>query len=211
MTTEVKPELVEAFDERVDRLFHELERSIKFNRPSILLAIYSSEFVRADAEAALAAKLRDLSQTVTPYRVTSEDNADIPLHLVQNYTDEQRATTVFFVSGLQWGGGQEGKLAYTALNIRREYLVDYCIRAVFWLTEKEARALPYNAPDFWAFRHRVVEFMETPILERISSLAKELTWRDWGVRHLQEDTDAKIRLREKLLSESHYRSEKMCD
>lgn len=198
MNTPSKIVSAEPFDERVDRLFRELDLAIKWNRPSILLAVYSSEFVRADTEAALSAKLRELGQTVTPYRVTGEDNADIPLHLSQH---PEKAKTVFSISGLQWGGGKDGRNAYRALNIRREYFVDYLIRAVFWLTKKEAIALPNYAPDFWAFRHRVVEFVEAPELKRIVPLAKELAWQDWGERTLHQDTDAKIALREALLND----------
>jgi hypothetical protein len=40
MTTKTTP--AEPFKERVDRLFHELELAVKWDRPSILLAIYSS-------------------------------------------------------------------------------------------------------------------------------------------------------------------------
>ena len=91
---------LEPFADRIDRLFGELELAVQFDRPSILLAVYSSEFIRADAEAALTAKLRDLGQTVVPYRVTGEADADIPLHLSER---SDRATTVYFISGLQWG------------------------------------------------------------------------------------------------------------
>jgi len=193
-----KSEPMESFDERINRLFRELEQAVKWNRPSILLAVYSSEFVRADAEAALGAKLHELGHTVTPYRVTAEENADIPLNLFQH---PEKAKTVFFISGLQWGGGKDGRNAYRALNIRREYFVDYLIRAVFWLTEKEAIALPTHAPDFWAFRHRVVEFVETPEPGRIVPLAKKLAWQDFEDRTLHKDTDAKIALRESLLND----------
>ena len=61
---------VEPFGDRLETLFGELELAIKYDRPSILLAVYRSEFVRAEAEAALAEKLRGLGQTVVTYRVT---------------------------------------------------------------------------------------------------------------------------------------------
>ncbi len=189
---------IEAFETRINRLFHELELAVKWNRPSILLAIYASEFVRADAETALTEKLRDLGQKAERYRVTGAENADIPLNLAQHSAIDQ---TVFFVSGVQWGDGTDGLNAYRALNIRREYFVDYRIRAVFWLTEREAMMLPRHAPDFWAFRHRVVEFVEAPALEKIVPVARELAWRGWDDRTLREDTDAKIALREALLTD----------
>ena len=40
----------EPFEDRIDILFRELELAIKWQRPSVLLSIYSSEYVRADAD-----------------------------------------------------------------------------------------------------------------------------------------------------------------
>jgi tetratricopeptide (TPR) repeat protein len=191
------PELDETFTERVDKLFRELELAIRYDRPSILLALYQSEFVRQDAEAALTERLRPLGHTTTTYRI-HEENADL-LPILAAHPDRQKA--VFFISGLQWGGGADGLNAYRALNIRREYFVDYCIRAVLWLTEAEAIKLPRHAPDFWAFRHRTVEFMDAPEPGKVVPMAKEMAWRDWEDRTLGEDTDAKIALRESLLAD----------
>jgi len=196
MSATARSELDEPFTERVSRLYRELERAIKWNRPAILLAIYSSEFVRADAEAALAARLREIGQSITHYQVTNPINADIPLYLAQH---SDRTRTIFFVSGLRWGGGSDGLNAYRALNIRREYFVEERIRAVFWLTEGEALELPKQAPDFWAFRHRVVEFVDLPMREQIIRTVSELAWRDLEDRTLHTDTDIKIELRERLL------------
>jgi len=196
MTGAMKTEAAESLTERIDRLFRELELAIRWNRPSILLAVYASEFVRADVEAALTARLRELKQSVTPYVVVGEENADIPLQLAR---DPRKDRTVFFISGLQWGGGIDGRNAYRALNIRREYLVDYHIRAVFWLTKQEETMLPNHAPDFWAFRHRVVEFNDAPATMRSFPLAREMEWRDFKDRDLREDTDAKIAWRATLL------------
>src|SRR3972149_3542826 len=121
-----KPELEYSFDERLDILFSEIELALKWDRPSILLAIYSSEFVRFDAEIALQTRLNELGRGVTRFQV-NEELFDIPWQLSQ-HPDHQ--TNVFFVSGLQWGGGEDRLNAYRALNIRREYFVDYRLRAV---------------------------------------------------------------------------------
>ncbi len=186
----------EAFDARIDLLAGELELALKWDRPSILLAIYASEFVRMEAQQALAERLRAWDVTVTPYTVTGEEDADIPLALARHPDREQ---TVFFVSGLRWGGGEDGRNTYRALNLRREYFVEHRIRAVFWLTESEAARLPHAAPDFWAFRHRAVEFVEAPKPEQVAPVARELAWADWSDRTLRQDTEAKIALREGLL------------
>ena len=50
----------EPFEDRVDILFRELELATKWQRPSVLLAVYSSEYVRADADIALENRLHDL-------------------------------------------------------------------------------------------------------------------------------------------------------
>jgi len=198
VTANTPLELDDSFEEHVATLYGELEQAIKWDRPSILLAIYSSEFIRADAEEALTAELNKLGQTVTHYRVSGQDNADIALSLSQQ-PDSDR--TVFFVSGLQWGGGEDGGNAYRALNYRREYFVDYHIRVIFWISEEEAVALPTHAPDFWAFRHRVIEFFELPAPKRAAEIEDELYWASNEERALRQDTDSKIAYREALLKD----------
>ena len=194
MKTWAKTELDEPFAERVDRLARELKLAIRWNRPSILLAVYASEFVRADAEAALEAWLREQGQKVARVQVTGPADADVPLRLREW---PNRDHTVFFVSGLRWGA----PTSWNALNVRREYLVEDCVRAVFWLTEGEAAELPYRAPDFWAFRHRAVEFVEPPEAGRAAAVAREFAWRGFEDRTLRQDTEAKIALREALLAD----------
>jgi tetratricopeptide (TPR) repeat protein len=184
------------FKERVDRLVRELERAIRFDRPSILLAIYQSELVRAEAEKAIARQLHEMGQRTE--RVTiNEEKYDLPLYLVQQPDHEK---TVYFVQGLQWGGGEDGRNTYRALNIRREYFVDYRLRFILWLTEKEAYNLPRYAPDFWAFRHRVVEFFDPPDEEQIAKHTGSLIMRDLlDDQAWDQDIEANIGYRERLL------------
>ena len=189
-----KTEFDEPFAERLDRLARELQLAIRWDRPSILLAVYRSRYVMRDAAVALEARLREGGQVVVWVRVNGEADADIPLRLAEH---PQRNGAIFFVSGLQWGG----KTALRALNIRREYFVDRRLRAVFWLTENEAVAIAREAPDFWAFRHRVVEFVEPPEPGQVAESARELAWRGFEDRTLREDTEAKIALRESLLAD----------
>jgi tetratricopeptide (TPR) repeat protein len=158
-----KRQAFEPFLDRVDVLFDELSLAIRWDRPSILLAVYDSEFVRKDAESILSGRLSPLGQRILDFEVTKPD-FDIPLALSRH---PRHHKIVFFVSGLKWGGGKGGNNAYRALNIRRELFVDHKIRAVFWLHRPEAAALPRQAPDFWAFRHRVLEFSDPPAVGEI--------------------------------------------
>jgi tetratricopeptide (TPR) repeat protein len=187
---------VETFQDRIGSLFEELELAIKWDRPSILVAVYDSELVRKDAELALEKKLKLAGQFVHYFRV-SEKQFDIPL-LISGY--ENRETSVFFISGLRWGGGKGSFNAFRALNLRREYFVDNCVRAVFWLTKTEANDLPHRAPDFWAFRHRVIEFVEQPETTANQSSTEELSWGAPTSSKGSEDIAAKIVFREDQLS-----------
>ena len=144
----------ESFAKRVESLLEELSFSIQAERPSILFAPYASIFVLAEVEDRLEQHLAVLGQHLVPLDVDAE-GFDLPLRLSRR---SDRKESVYSIHGLSQGGGKEGANAYRALNIRRELLVDPPIRALFWLTADEARGLSRHAPDFWAFRHRVVEF-----------------------------------------------------
>jgi tetratricopeptide (TPR) repeat protein len=165
------PEQSESFAERIDLLFEELSFAFERQRPSILLVFYEFESVRARAERALEKRLIENGQPLVPFDVDAS-HFDIPLLLSQR---PERDRSVFSVSGLSRGGGKESANAYRALNIRREYFVDYAIRVVIWLDRDEAMALSRHAPDFWAFRHRVVEFNDT-----VEPELPEITAGAWG-------------------------------
>ena len=166
-----KPGQNESFAERIDMLFEELSFAFQRQRPSILLVFYESELVRDKAERALEKRLAENGHALVPFCV-DENHYDIPLLLSQH---PQRDRSVFSVTGLSVGGGKEGANAYRALNIRREYFVDYAIRVIIWLDRDEAMALSRHAPDFWAFRHRVVEFNDAAELEQ-----PEISASEWG-------------------------------
>jgi tetratricopeptide (TPR) repeat protein len=190
-------ELKESFQQRAQRLQRELERAIRYQKAALLLVVYASEWVREEVERELLHFLREQGQTVYSLRVDAE-HSDIPSLLAAQPAPER---TVFFVSGLKWGGGEDGLNAYRALNLRRELFIERGLRVVFWLTEGEAVALAQHAPDFWAFRHRVVEFVEPPETAHRAAIARELAWLDLSDHTLREDTEAKIRLREALLAD----------
>lgn len=179
-----------SFDENIDSLFEELKLAIQWNRPSILLAVHKSIPSRAKAEAALHAMITKLGQAVVRVEATHE-SPDVARTILQA-TDRDKS--VFFVSNIDRGGGEDGKDAYRALNIYRELFVEQRVRAVFWLTVNEALALPHHAPDFWAFRHRVIEFATPRAPKTISLPAGLLIW------HIQAASDAPNKLREKIAS-----------
>ena len=151
------PETSEAFVERIDLLFEELSFAIRWKRPSILLVFYELENIRDRAERALEERLTEIGQRLVQVKVDKK-TFDIPLLLSRRPAWDQ---SVYSVNGLSSGGGKAGANAYRALNMRREYFVDYSIRVIIWLAGNEAIELSRHAPDFWAFRHRVVELYDS--------------------------------------------------
>ncbi len=185
----------EPFEERLAMLFEELELAVRWQRPSILIAVYESEFVRDEAQAFLARRLAEIGQRIATLQI-SEKDFDVPLLLARH---PERDRAVFYVSGLRWGGGKGKFEAYRALNLHREHLVEAQVRAVFWLTRTEAGDLPRRAPDFWAFRHRVIEFNDAAP-DRAPAAPSELAWGEWKTADQFEDVEARIALREASLA-----------
>ena len=145
-------------NDRIAVLSDELNLSIKWDRPCILLAVYQSEYVRKHVQSTLRQSLHNQENTTLNYQV-DKVHFDVALDL-RDYPGREH--TIFFISGLRWGGGKGRSNAYHALNMHREYLVEEKIRSIFWLTKFEARILPRHAPDFWAFRYHVIEFFDYP-------------------------------------------------
>jgi tetratricopeptide (TPR) repeat protein len=184
------PERAESFEERVDLLFEELSFAIQWQRPSILLALFGSKYLRKMAELALERRLAKIGQRMVQFTV-DEKHFDIPLLLSQH---ADRGSSVYSVAGLFKGGGKQSANAYRALNMRREYFVDYTIRVIIWLTRGEATELSRHAPDFWAFRHRVVEFYDSSDLDLLAISADELSGRARGFPGVEKDLDEQIKL-----------------
>ena len=188
---DLQSELQESFQTRLERLKRELERAIRYDQPLLLLVIYASEWVRAEVERELRQALIALGQRAETVQVDKE-HPDIVERILR---EPERQRTVFFVRGLSYDG------AHRALNLRREDFIEGRVRVLFWLTEQEAVRLVEYAPDFWAFRHRVVEFGELPPSSHLAALARELVWPGMDGTVLPGDIPEMIQLRERLLAE----------
>ncbi len=150
------------FDDRVKIVLDELSLGIQWERPSLIVVVYRSEHIKSKVQSILAKSLGESGQAVLHYYV-DKAHYDIPVELV-NHPKHRQA--VFFVSGFRWGGGLRYSNAYRALNMHREYLIEGNIRAIFWLTKNEVKQLTRFSPDFWAFRHKVVEFFDMPSIKK---------------------------------------------
>jgi hypothetical protein len=161
-----------SFDENIDTLFDEIQLAQQWGRPSILLAVHKSKFGQDKAEEALEGRLKGDGFEVRRL-IFNAERSDIA-----KYIREAPAPTksVYFISNLDSAGGRDNREAYRGLNLHRELFVDEAIKAVFWLTVNEAANLPRFAPDFWAFRHRVVEFVSQRAAGKVRLPAGILVW-----------------------------------
>lgn len=183
------------FDERVEILSTELELAFKWDRSSALLAVYSSEYVRADAETALENFLVQQEQKII--RIQMDDAPDFNLiSLLQQHPIP--ANHIFFISGINPGQ----KNIFSELGAFKDVLIEKKIRIIFWLTQNNVAGMLRAAPDFWGYRQRIIEFGDPPKPDQILQNAIESVWQGIGEYTEQfEDTEEKINLRETFLTE----------
>src|ERR1700690_4494510 len=149
-------QLAEPFEERIEILGRELEMAIKWQRPCILLVVYSSEYARDDAQTELEKYLIDLNQKPGHISIQDQDALNIS-NFLREFADPAR--TVFFVDGLRKGNSKQGNL-YALLNSQRDFFKEMQIRVIFWLTQNEAMEFAHGAPDLWVQRHSLIELAE---------------------------------------------------
>ncbi len=153
------------FQDRIDILFREIELAVRWDRPSILFAIYKSDITRDEVNTVLQEKLEKISQK-THFIQTSFNNQFDFLDQISQLPDLSQ--TVLIIDGFNWDCGPEGVHVFKEFNKNREYFIDNNIRAIFWLFENEVSDFAANATECWILRHRVVEFVDLPQLEQES-------------------------------------------
>ncbi|HKZ43695.1 MAG TPA: tetratricopeptide repeat protein [Anaerolineales bacterium] len=186
-------------DDRVDILFRELELAIRWKRPSILLAVFSSTNNHGDIKTILKNRLHGVGQDVHSLRLDDEISSDLPNYLTNLPNLDQK---VIFVEGFNGGGREKNIEAYRYLNISRDYFINRKVRVVFWLTSEEANDLARYSPEFWGFRHRVVEFLDLhdPKQSPLHSLGT--VWQGIGeFSNGMDEVDEKISLRNSILAD----------
>src|SRR5512142_1823268 len=99
-TLQPSQEATSSMDERIEILARELELAVKWQRPCILLVVYSSEYVRSDVEAALENYLIDLGQKAVRLQLKHQPTENV-ISFLREFKDP--ANTVFLVNGLHWG------------------------------------------------------------------------------------------------------------
>lgn len=124
-------------------------------RGLILFLTYRYERTRQRVQTVLAGLFAEseLRPVVLDFRNEPPPSGDLVYYLLDSATTER---DVMFVLGLD-SLGVEG---LRSLNFRRELLVEQRVKLVLWLTEAELQSVAREAPDFWAFNHRTIDFPE---------------------------------------------------
>ena len=185
------------FTEQIHQLTTEIEFALQWRGPIILLVVYRSSHVLDDAEVSLSTQLMPLKQQLVSVRVRS-DSSNIAETIAKT---ENRENKVFSIAHLSQGGGVNRANAYRALNLHREYFIEENIRCVFWVTNEEIQQLSLIAPDFWAFRHRAIDFVEERATPNRSASFQGLVWIEWPWHLFEDDSGAALMYREQLLEE----------
>lgn len=163
------PKIGKAVDERLNILLNEIKLATTWSRPSILLAVHKSKIQQEQVLCSMEQRLAELSMAVA-HVIPGKHQLDI-LNTIRQKPD--RSKTVFFIRGL----GNHNEI-YTGLNLHREIIVENQIKLIFWLTTDEYINLAHQAPDFWAFRHRVIEFPARRSFSRILLPSGVLLWHE---------------------------------
>ena len=182
-------EIKDPIDVRISRLGNYLIRAHKYNKASILFALYLSEYVRADVEKEIKQLLNE--HGLESLSVDAGEHKDLPSF----FSSGSSGQTVFFVHNMEKGFPD----ALRYLNFKREDIIDHQVKAVFWVTEKELTRIGNEAPDFFAFRNRVIEFIEVPLAQERRPAIVEFALETEN-RSLEE-IKRSIELKETLLSE----------
>lgn len=147
-------QFTKAFQENLSVICDELHMAKQWGKASIILTIHKSTFSQEKTKKALRKKLGAVGYRIVALEI-NKVNGNFIKYMLQH---ENIENIVFYISNVRWGGGEDEKDGYRVLNLYRETFIEYRIKAIFFLTLHEASRLPSYAPDFWAFRHRVLEF-----------------------------------------------------
>ena len=159
----VKQEINLPFEERVDILFREIELAVRWDRPSIIFAIYKSDSIRDEVNSKLEGKLGKIGQKTHFIKTNEASQFDFLSNISQL---PNLSETVLLIDGFNWECGADGLGVLKEFNKHREYFIDNNIRAIFWLFENEVSDFAENATECWILRHRVVEFVDVPQQEK---------------------------------------------
>jgi len=161
------------FNEKVDILFNEIDLAIKWSRPSILFAVYSSGSVLSKAKAELEDRLTHLRQKTHVIEISGKNQSNFSTEIFQL---PRLSHSVLFIDDIKCDGNEENTGFFTELKRNLERFIDHRIRVVFWLSVDQVPLFATNAVECWILRHHVVEFQDDPLQTKSLVETIESTW-----------------------------------
>ena len=162
-----------SFDEKIDILFNEIDLAIKWSRPSILFAIYSSGSILSKAKAELEDRLSNLNQKTHIIEISGKKQSNFSTDI---FKLPQLSHSVLFIDDIKSVCDDDNACFFKELKRSIEKFIDHRIRVVFWLPEEEVPSFAINAIECWILRHRVVEFQDSPLETNVLLETLESTW-----------------------------------
>ena len=166
------PQNTRPFQENISIICDELHLAKQWGKASIILTTHRSTRSQEKTKKAFQKKLGDLGYSIVEIDINKIEGNFIDYMLQL----ESIENIVFYVSHIDWGGGRDERDGYRTLKLYRETFVEKNIKAIFFLTLREASKLPSYAPDFWAFRHRVLEFRNPRAYDQKQPPAGLMLW-----------------------------------
>ena len=94
-----------SFQDRIDILYREIELAVRWERPSILFAIYKSDLIRDKANRLLRENLKNIAQNTYSIRTNHTNHFDFLSEVSQLPNLSQ---IVLLIDGFKWDCGVEG-------------------------------------------------------------------------------------------------------
>jgi len=161
------------FTEKVDILFNEIDLAIKWSRPSILFAVYSSGSILSKAKAELEDRLTHLNQKTHVIEISGKNQSNFSTEIFQL---PRLSHSVLFIDDINCGSNEENTGFFTELKRNLERFIDHRIRVIFWLSVDQVPLFATNAVECWILRHHVVEFQDDPLQTKSLIDTIESTW-----------------------------------
>lgn len=191
----------DSVDERIEIIGEELKLAIERNRPTILLVVYNSEYVRTDAEISLKNCLIERGEKVNNIYIDETSETNLISMLKEFITVEEH---IFFTHISEvW---QINILA--RIGNLKDIITHNKLRLVIWLTPNRLSDLARVAPDIWESRRRVIEIADMPNSDVMLQDAIESAWQGIGeFADPYEDTQERINFHETELTSLSQKSE----
>ena len=184
------------FQKQIQDLVQEIELSSRWGHAIILFAFYRSRHTINDAEDLLENRINAFGKKIYTIQISPATSNVLPTIRAVDTTQY-----IFSITDIGNGSGDDHADAYRFLNFYREYFLEENLRCIFWLTEEEMQELALHAPDFWAFRHRVVDFYKIRATPKSATNFQGLDWLEWEWGGNESDYQAAISYREEMLAD----------